>query len=337
MRLLLVGSTAPWAIEQYFTRYLQQMDVKLEVFDPSHHIDQSIFNRVLLRTGNLRPYHNTNAALLRTAERVKPDIVWVFKGIELLPATLMALRNKGIKLANYNPDHPFIRTFFSNGGKNVEDSVPLYDLHFCYSRDLADRIERDFNIRAAWLPFGYDMPAEIYERIRRTEEIKRIGFVGNPDRTRARIVRQLAEAGLPVDVYGHSWGRFLRERRNVRIFDAVYGDQFWEKIRQYRVQLNIFRPHNAGSHNMRTFEVPAAGGIMLAPENSEHTDFFKHGKEAFFFNNDAAIEQLSRDLLAMKDVSALRDAARLRSLEEDYSYSNRAATVNKALREMILL
>ena len=324
MRLLLVGSTAPWAIEQFYVRYLAEWGVVVEVFDPSAHIEHTLYHRILLRMGSLQPYKTANESLMEAAERFRPDIIWIFKGIEFKPETLNRIKKNGARLVNYNPDHPYIRTSVSHGGKNVADCVPLYDLHFCYSRQLAARIEREFNIPASWLPFGYELSDSDYSRIVNVEEIRRVGFVGNPDRLRARIIHRLGDAGVPVDVYGYNWKNFIRENGNIRIYNAIFGDVFWQKLRQYRVQLNIFRPHNAGSHNMRSFEIPAAGGIMLAPDSPEHRTFFVHGEEAFFYQSEEEIERYCRELLAMENVGPIREKARKRSVSEDYSYRNRA-------------
>ena len=42
------------------------------------------------------------------------------------------------------------------------------------------------------------------------------------------------------------------------------------------------RIHNPDSHNMRSFEVPGVGGIMVAPDTKEHRIFFEVGKEIFY-------------------------------------------------------
>lgn len=334
MRLLIVGSTAPWAIELHYIRHFKENGVELEVFDPSHFINYSGFNRVLIRLGSLAPYRAANENLLDTFRRFRPDVVWVFKGIEFNPETLARIKQQGIKLVNYNPDHPFIRTAISHGGKNIAESVPLYDLHFCYSRDLAARIEKEFGIPTAYLPFGFDLDVSVYERVAGAQEILRACFIGNPDPIRARIIRQLGRSGIPVDVYGHHWKRFLRSDAHINVFGPVHGEVFWQKIRQYRVQINIFRPHNAGSHNMRTFEIPAAGGIMLAPDNPEHRSFFEHSREAFFYQSEDDIAGCCREILAMNAVGHIRENARRRSVEGGYSYSHRAASALGAIQRV---
>lgn len=97
-------------------------------------------------------------------------------------------------------------------------------------------------------------------------------------------------------------------------------------LRRYRVQLNFFRPHNVESHNMRSFEVPACGGIMLGEDSIEHRDFFEINREAFYFRSPEEMIDLTRFVLAMPKVEAdvVRAAARRRSIMGGYSYRHRA-------------
>jgi spore maturation protein CgeB len=82
---------------------------------------------------------------------------------------------------------------------------------------------------------------------------------------------------------------------------------------------------------MRTFEIPAAGGIQLAPYSREQELFFEAGKEIFFFRNDEEMIQQAKDIIGMSKSGALeiREAARRRSVGSDYTFRNRAQTVFK--------
>jgi spore maturation protein CgeB len=144
------------------------------------------------------------------------------------------------------------------------------------------------------------------------------------------MLLNLLKAGFEVDVYGHGWKRTrLAIRKNIRIHEAVYGQAYWNKLRQYRVQLNIFRKHNLGSHNMRTFEIPAVGGIQLTPFSEEQAGFFEENKEIFFYRDIGELEDKCRYLLDLpgKEVNAIREAARRRSATSGYTYRDRSLLV----------
>ena len=61
--------------------------------------------------------------------------------------------------------------------------------------------------------------------------------------------------------------------------------------RSSKVVLNLMRLQNHSSHNMKTFEIPAMGGFMLAPRTIEHMEIFERGKEIAFYDN---LEEMRR-------------------------------------------
>ncbi|HLY70249.1 MAG TPA: glycosyltransferase, partial [Puia sp.] len=115
-----------------------------------------------------------------------------------------------------------------------------------------------------------------------------------------------------------------------------YGDEFWKTLRRYRVQLNLMRIHNINSYNMRSFEIPAVGGIMIAPDTPEHRMFFENGKEAIFFKNSGeCLEKINCVLdLTTDDANQIRNNARHRSISSGYSYKDRAKEFYEAVQTL---
>lgn len=342
MRLLIVGSNQKWAIERIYFKYLKELNPDTYLFAAQNllhdYLNSSLINKVVFRLNLSNIYKKINDKLIEYVEEIRPDIVWVFKGMEVLPETLKLLRQKKIKLVNYNPDHPFIRSGRGSWNKNVFNSVGLYDLHFCYSRALMKKINDEYKIRTEFLPFGFDLDDEVYEKASKLPEINRVCFIGNPDKIRADIIKYLINNGVKVDVYGHNWDRYFNigKNSNLKIYDAVYADAFWEVARKYRVQLNIFRPHNIGSHNMRTFEIPAVGGIQLAPDSPEHREFFEEGKEIFLYKDFSDIKKIITILRNYSDekINELRINTRSRCIFSDYSYKGRSNRVINVLQTL---
>lgn len=288
---------------------------------------RTMTHRIVRRFAPSHAYSQANCHLLREVEKLNPDVLWIFKGMEIYPETLRILRERGITLVNYNADHPFNYFSSGSGNNNVRTAIPEYHLHLTYSRRIArDFRERYPSLRVAVIPFGHAVSAEVYDHIRDEQEVLRACFLGNPDEHRRRNIERLAEAGVPTDVYGHRWDRFLKPSPLLRIHGQVVGNDMLRTLRRYRLQLNFFRPHNADSHNMRTFEVPACGGIMLAEDSVEHREFFECCREAFFFSNAGEMINQARELLAMSKTmaDAVRTAARQRCIRSGYSYRDRA-------------
>src|ERR1700709_2858403 len=148
MKILLVGSDQVWSLERIFLKYLREAGVDTELFAAQNlfyeYNGRSIINKIKLKLGLSHIYESINSQFLNTVERFGPDTVWIFKGMEISPASLNYLRSKNIKLANYNPDNPFIFTGKGSGNKYVTDSIGLYDLHFTYNLEVKKRLEEEF-------------------------------------------------------------------------------------------------------------------------------------------------------------------------------------------------
>lgn len=339
MKILIVGSNAVWAIENYYSKYLKLSGDETSIFNCSDYYNpRLLLNRILYRLRIRILYRRVNAGLLHVCEMQRPDIVWIFKGVEIFATTLKQLKTKGIILVNYNPDHPFIRTTLSHGGIEIEKAISLYDAHFCYSEDLKHRLESEFHLKAYMLPFGYEPTAVHLKEGIESKDVLKVCMIGYADRTRAELITTLLQEGIPVDVYGTHWHRFLQPSALCNIYPSVYGDQYWQTLLDYRVQLNVFRPHNEGSHNMRTFEIPSVGGIQLAPYSHEQAKFFEEDKEIWLYQTPKDMVQKAKKLLEMTsaDISAFRLAARDKCIKEDYTYRHRSSQVHEAFNQLMI-
>ena len=338
MKILIVGANSNYAIERFYLKYLAEIPgVQVELFEAQNmflsYYQKSLFTKIIFRLGYQNIYDKINSALSERIVTMEPEIIFVFKGMEIYPKTLRWAKSKGIKLVNYNPDNPFIFSGRGSGNSNISNSISLYDLHFTYNLEVKKIIEDKYNIPAYWLPFGFDIPEGLFESISDLKEIIKTSFVGNPDRNRVKFLYGLAEKGIAVDLYGNNWEKFLHHK-NINIYHAVYGSEFWQMIRQYRVQLNPLRKHNLDSHGMRSFEIPAIGGIMLAPVTSEHIKFFKDGEESFFYMDpeDAVLKINDVLSLSQNEANKIRNNAREKSLSSGYSYKHRVNELYKILK-----
>jgi spore maturation protein CgeB len=335
----MVGSDHVWSLERVYLKHLLLQGVTAELY-PAQNIfyayNSGLANKLKLRAGISGIYRHINSQLRQRVGVFKPDVVWVFKGMEVMPETLEWMKEKGIYIVNYNPDNPFIFSGRGSGNKYVTDSIALFDLHFTYNLEVKKRLEEQYGLRTAFLPFGFELEDAVFGIASREPEMLRACFLGNPDAHRASAIIKLLDAGIPIDLYGNNWSRFVPRHPNGRQFPAVYAEEFWKTLRKYRVQLNLMRVHNEDSHNMRSFEVPGSGGIMLAPATTEHRLFFRNGEEAFLFGREEECIRMAKEILSLDSGAAgkIREDARKRSLGSGYTYAARTHTVLRELSHL---
>jgi len=340
LRVLTSASHEPGRLNSTYAELLETMGVEVakhfEVGE-SQIVKFAFADRLIHRLAPKIAWNISNRQLTKTTKIFRPHVVWLFKAMDIFPQTLRSLKELGAKLICYNADHPF--DFFSrgSGNRNVSSSVPEYDLYITYSRHIEGLInKRHPELPTMVVPFGHVLDEARFERACGADEANRACFVGNADSHRVEMLKRIARSGVPLDVYGHNWDSHRAALGDVALCGPVTGDDYYRTLRRYRVQLNFFRPHNIHSHNMRTFEVPASGGIMLAPDSVEHREFFEEGKEAFYFSNGEQMVEQAKRVLALPPAEAarIRERARLRSVESGYSYRDRAETILDAMRSL---
>ena len=325
MHILMQTQRSPYCLEQQLTAHVEfsEYNVDLLTIGPSR-VDY--VHRILRAFAPGIAFHDLNRQLIADIEKTMPDVFWVFKGMQIYPRTLRKLRSLGVMLVNYNADHPFRHFSRGSGNANVKNSVPLYDLHLTYSRAIALELSERFgDTNVSVVPFGHSVSDQIYEGLHSLVELPQACFVGNPDVYRGKSIMALVRAGVPVDVYGNGWNKFLTPSPLLELRQEVTGVEMLKVLRRYRLQLNFFRPHNVQSHNMRTFEVPACGGIMLSQDSPEQRNFFRSSVEAFYFRDTEEMIALTKMILGLtaEEANAVRRAARERSVKSGYSYQDR--------------
>ncbi len=339
MRLLIIGSDKIFAIENFYVQFLRELDIDVHHF-PAQSIfydyyNKSIINKLFFKAGLSDLFKNINRSFVNVINSFKPDVILVFKGMEILPNSLELAKKKGIKLINYNPDNPFIFTGTGSGNKNIINSFGIYDLHLTYNMEVKNRIEKEYEIPTKILPFGFNVNKNLYIKCANQSEIIKACFLGNPDKERAAFIMALANEGILMDVYGNNWNKWINHP-NLVVFPPVLGEELWKTLRRYRVQLNLMRIHNSNSHNMRSFEVPGVGGIMVAPHTIEHELYFENRKEIFLFNSIIDCTKAIRKLLDLSPTEAnkIRHNARSRSITSGYSYKDRAKQLLTELQRL---
>ena len=329
MKVFIVGSDKIYAIENFYVKYLRETGIDVMHFPAQSkfydHYQKNILNKIFYKLGLSQILKYINIEFKAAVTLFKPDIIWVFKGMEIFPASLLWAKTQNIKLVNYNPDNPFLFSGKGSGNINLTKSIPLYDLHLTYNTAVKKEMENVYKIRTEILPFGFDIEEDLYKECCKEVELNKVCFLGNPDKSRGFFLQQLAETGIEIDLYGNGWDKFVMHT-NVKSFPPVYANDCWKILRKYRVQLNLMRPHNPDSHNMRSFEVPGIGGIQLAPATPDHQEYFEKDQEIFLYTHVAdCIKQINKiTTLTVVAANLIRTNARTRSIQSGYAYSERA-------------
>lgn len=286
MKLLIIGSDYEWSIERSYLNALKEKQIDCDLYAVQNifydYYNASLYHKIIFRLGLSTIIKKINKDLVLFVEQYAPTHIWVFKGMEISPSTLTIWKSRGIKLINYNPDNPFIFTGSGSGNKNITNSINLYDWYLSYDRAVVKQLQQ-MNIHTNLFPFAIDL-ADNFKYPNDEFSNNKLAFIGNPDQERVLFLNQLAEFKIPIDVYGHNWNKFSLHK-GIEVYDALDKVAYQQLVPKYRAVLNLMRIHNLDSHNMRSLEIPAYGGVQLASRTKDHVDFFEDGKEIFLFSD----------------------------------------------------
>jgi len=229
-----------------------------------------------------------NGRLLSQADNGPWDVLWIDKGLSLFPATLEQFRRlqPRCRILGYSPDDMARR---GNQSWQFLRHLPLYDIFFTTkSYNVAELRElgcgRVVHVGNAYCPDCFrPMPVDKADFERLGGEV---GFIGSYEAERAHSMARLAQAGVPVRVWGGGWRRQAAQAGLAVERRPLLGDDYARACCAFKINLCFLRKANRDLQTTRSIEIPACGAFMLAERSEEHSRLFVEGKEAEFFASD---------------------------------------------------
>jgi spore maturation protein CgeB len=341
--ILILGAFNPGAIENFYKQGFEKFGITVDTYGIADQyyafLNKGLYNKVINKLSPDFFYAKINKALLGFIDKKHYDVILVFKGMELFPETVKQLKDHAILTANYNADHPFVYYAPGSGNHHVLDSIPHYDVHFSYAKKIVDQLQNSYNKQAYCIPFGYDSRLNTTSPGETNQFKDRFLFIGAFDKQRARYLYQLQSDSL--DIYGEQkWSSrnvFRPYLKKAYKNSALYGNEYVNAITTSLGILNLIRQQNMkeDSHNMRTFEVPGYGGLLVSQRTTEQLEYFEEGKEAVFFDSVYELQEKMLYLSANTTVvNAMKQAAYNRSIRADYSYDQRSRQLLDCLKNI---
>lgn len=242
---------------------------------------------------------------------------------------LEAIRRLGTVAINYSCDDPWNRKL---GSEWHFESLPAYGLVFTTRMANIEDLRRLGCADVRYLPFGYDPVVFNRPATADIAEPLDVLFVGTGDRDRAEFMREFAESGLRLALVGGYWDRFPDLKpyavgtRNPSEICALTAAA--------KVNLCLVRRANRDGHVMRSFEIPAIGGCMLAEDTAEHREIFGGDGECVrYFSNAPHAAVIARWLIERPaERHRMTEAVRRRVGNEANTYRARLATILEAAK-----
>ena len=151
-----------------------------------------------------------------------------------------------------------------------------------------------------------------------------ISFVGTYEKPRAEAMLDLAQAGLPVRIWGNGWNRMRACHPNMKVENRpVYGEEYRWVVGSSAINLCFLRHGNRDRQTCRSIEIPAMGGFMMHEYSEEMAALIVPDREAVYFRDTAELIERCRSWscnAARQDVAA---AGHRRVTQAGFSHAER--------------
>jgi spore maturation protein CgeB len=249
-------------------------------------IDDRAGNRLLWKIiRRVRPIRRLanwlfNRRLIAKLKIHKPDVLFINKGMTTWPETLIQAKELRIKTVNWFPDNAKNEPYHSW----VKRVGPIYDYFFGFDSSMQEYFTGANAGKFFYVPFAMDpnwfSPRELTEAEKEKYSAD-VCFIGAPYPDRIELLSLVKDKNLKI----FGWQGW----ENTALAAYYHGPlSAQESAKAYSiakicVNTNIQPP--ISGVNMKTFEIPAAGGFQLSDYRSDVEQLFVIDKEIIIFHD----------------------------------------------------
>lgn len=321
--ILIIGLDYQYSLENFYKKAFYSIGIKKIFLFPNniyynlHCLLSSLKLSFLFAPINIIYQNKLNLFL----KKKKPfDLIIIFKGIEINKKYLQELKNKNqeTKIINIFTDDPFNLDSPATSSISLLSSIPIYDYFFIWSLKIKDKLKKKYKDykNFYYLPFGYDTFLHKYTKKKINK--KYISFIASGDSYRENFLKKIKR--FKINIFGNSWS-LVSTHHIIKRF--VYGSQLSKIISKSFISINILREQNNGSHNMKTFEIPAMGGLLVTTRSYEQNVFFPENKASVMFGSTKELQDKINFLFNNEKI-AMKIRNKGFELSKKHSYINRA-------------
>jgi glycosyltransferase involved in cell wall biosynthesis len=287
-KILIIGETLETGrTEEVYGREFSAIGWKVDYFnwkeaEPSLS-SSSFWNRAAWRVAWQLWAKSANQKLVETANYVQPDLTLVISPRLVHPDSILLLKQHGLAFAFFT-DNP-VDSHHTHTNSWIQRGFPLWDAALIWSQELVESLIQNGVKRAFFHPFSSDVKYHFPKR--QAQSKYDVVFIGNWDASRKREQYLKAIADYRLGLWGSNyWNTHCKEPNLKGLCQGMCSYQeIPEILGSAKMGLNILRPQNQEGHNIRTYEIPATGTLMLSERSRELLNLFVEDQEAVYFSS----------------------------------------------------
>lgn len=300
-RVLIVGATSELGrTEDLYSRGFSSAGSEVHNFNwksaaPAL-FSRQLSDRIARRITSHWILYQANQKLIEVARQFRPTLTFVVAPIFMMPDTVRQLKTFGPAFVFFT-DNP-LDDHHTHSNTWVRDSFPLWDSAFIWSKKLAQELTGKGVKRAIFHAFCSDAT---YHFPKQQDTIDHdVVFIGNWDDSGKRESFLQSISHHSLGLWGSpDWDSRCRIKSlQGRCAGMCSYEEIPNVISGAHIGLNILRPQNESGHNIRTFEIPACGALMLSERSPGLLDLFIEDQEAMYFSTPEELALKTEYLLS---------------------------------------
>jgi spore maturation protein CgeB len=300
-KILIIGNTSEiYHLGSMLVRAAQALDVSVvtrdiggKTYSPSLN---HLWGKMFYKLSDKRPveWWSFNRETARLILEARPTLIVVTGLLPLSKPVFTAAHEVGATITNYLTDSPWN---LRNGSASFFRNLPLYDWIFSTKTSLLAKLREAGAKQVEFLPFAFDptlhhVPLESVE----PAHFPDVCLIGAADGGRVQLVKQfLPHFSGHLGLYGGYWNKDPQLKEFYR--GIVLREAFCQTVHGTRINIGLVRVANGDGHSMRSYEIPACGGLGIYQDTVEHRDMFKDYPDYGFFNSPQDLAQKCEWLL----------------------------------------
>jgi spore maturation protein CgeB len=299
-KVLIVGQTQKLGrTEDVYGRGFSDVGCEVEYFnlqdaDPSLR-SPSLSDRLAWRFAWQFMAQSANQKLLKAAENFKPDLIFVISPHLVQPQSIKALQKYGLVFVFFT-DNP-LDSHHTHTNTWIKQGLTIWDAVFIWSQELVIQLQNKGVKKVFFHPFCSDVSYHFPKK--QLSPIYDVAFIGNWDASRKREKYLMAIADCRLGIWGTDYWLTRCKEGSLNCFVKGMCEyiQMPDVLGSAKMGLNILRPQNEMGHNIRTFEIPASGTMMLSERSQDLLNLFEEDKEVVYFSSPEELHQKVNYLL----------------------------------------
>jgi len=285
-KILIIGSNEIFSLENMYLRAFKSLKYNVN-FLHTYNIKKNFLEKLFWKYCKFFFFLFVRKKILNIliSKRDYYDLIIIFKGLYLNKNFIIKVKKlqKKAKWVNIYPDDPFDMNILKDiSNRNVIRTITYFDIFFIWSKKILNKLKNKYpSSKPCYLPFGYDnLYHKKYYKIKK--KIYDLSFIGTADKKRYDFLKKLRK--FKIILAGNGWNKFELSK-NITYVGNANAKKFSKLVNLSHVSLNILRDQNEKSHNMKTFEIPAMGGLLLTKRTYEQNSFFPENKSSLMYQN----------------------------------------------------